>query len=551
MRNSKFKIISILVFIINLLGCSAAGKCDPQQQITPTPSPAPTIAPTPVPPPPVVDIRLEEHRIESNYTEATNNMNYSAYMVSNKSSTPEAISSINISGVSASEFILESDLAKYPSGVTPCTPQSLLSEGVSCEILVKLSNPDSITLTKLTARIDLSIGGQTISTTLSKTSSAYVTGNFSQIYPNPNMLIDGLPPVGTGDCGINHKYACQTVAINLATRKISSLLSADYSVNQLAVGNGVVYAGGLLTSASNGISSVSVPNVGSLILKLNPSDPANGIVDLLAGQPMSAYPNNGVYAMGFNRDKLYIAGNFTSMADINTGGNSFPVIVYDAANKVFNNAFINNFNNADGAITALGFDHNNHLYLSGQYVNLDGIQYPANYYDKFVVNSCNSNDGGASFSCDPNNYAQLDGVNGNNNFSPEPSGVIYQDKQGTLYIGGGFSRVNGSGSNNNQIIVATLGIGATLAGTWNSILNSGEEPNGDISAITPYGAGKYFIGGLFSQIGGINADGQQGQCGADGLSSCLLAQFDGAKWNKIFTTDGMISSFVFTSQIGN
>ena len=204
----------------------------------------------------------------------------------------------------------------------------------------------------------------------------------------------------------------------------------------------------------------------------------------------------------------------------------------------------------------MGFN-NNAMYVSGQYGTLDNITYlndESTTAGNFVINSCTSSDNGLSFSCD-GSYANLDStVNSDPSAYPQAASSLNFSPDGTLYAAGGFSQINGVG-NIGEYMIATLAPANSLSDAWSALL-SNQFPDNVIGATVPYADGKYFVGGFFSSIGGIATDANQGICGAGALSysgtnSCLLAQYDGTQFKKLFTTDGWINTVVFASKIGS
>ncbi len=512
--------------------------------------------------PPAITVSAISHGTPSSYVSATDNMYYTSYLVSNKSSKSTSLSTVQISGQDVSEFAIESDTAKYPTGVTPCNSGTTLSPSGSCQILVKLVNPTAVTLTTKTANLVIVAGGVKFAPTLSKTSYAYVTGNFSQVYANPSESVSALTPVSDANsyCGINAK--CQLVEFNLSNHNLNSIMASDYPVNSLALSNnGILYAGGGLTQASANGNTVSVANVGSLLVSINPAlNGKSGILTDVLAQNNVAYPNDQIYSLAYNNNRLYIAGGFQSMAGVGDGATGYPVVTYDTTGVGsinWSNAFSLNSNNPDLAVSTIGFDKNNTMFISGLYSNLDGTQYiPESMSNtgNFVINSCASSDNGISFTCNAD-YASITSTTTDPNAMPQPASNISFSPDGTLYASGGFSKINSTDNGDGNYMIATLPALQQLSSTWSSLLQD-NFPDNVISATVPYDNGKYYVGGFFSSIGGISSDSNSGICGAGALSysgtnSCLLAQYDGSNYNKVFTTDGWINSIVFASKIGS
>ncbi len=517
--------------------------------------------------PPQLSVSLQSHGTSA-YISSTDTMYYAAFLVTNKSPKEVTLSSVGIAGADINEFAIESDNALYPAGKSQCISDAKLTANASCEILVKLVNPNSITSTKKSAKLEIIAGGMRYLPTLSKTSYAYVAGDFSQVYANASESVAALTQIAdaNSNCGAGN-YKCQLLEFNLANHNLTSTMTSDLPVNGLAVANnGIIYAGGGLTQANSGVATISKPGVGSLLVGINPalSGSAGVITDVLAANGFTTtqqYPTDQIYTLAYNNNRLYIAGGFQSMAGVGDGVTGYPIVTYDTTKigtSNWTNAFTADANNANLAISALGFV-NNEMYVSGLYNTLDGQAYLSEEETtagNFAINSCTSSDNGLSFTCDASAYANLDStVNADANATPQPASSLNFSPDGTLYAAGGFSAINGVGAGNGNYMIATLAPLASLSDTWTSLLNS-SFPDNVIGTTSPYDNNKYYAGGFFSSIGGIAPDGNPGNCGAgalsfSGTSSCLLAEYDGTKFNKIFTTDGWINSVVFSSKIGS
>ncbi len=499
---------------------------------------------------PTAKVTLLNHGSTNNYLSTTDNMNYIAYNISNNTAKPVLITSpISIVGKQPNVFTLitESNLYVKANNQVPCQLGTTLapigSSGSSCQILTTLTNPNQVYNESQTANIRLIVSGIPYYPALNLNSYAFVAGAFSQVYANQAQSIPAVASSGSGICGLGKNKACQIVALNLTNNNLISMTTSDFPVNSMTVGNGVIYAGGQLTSATyKSQVTVTEPAVGSMIVAINPA--SNTIADIQAGQATNLYASDSIWGLTYNQGSLYVAGGFTSLGGIVSTG--YPIVAYNLSNNRWSNA-LGVSGDADAAISGLAIN-NNLLYASGEYSKMGGITYIESSFNNYVINTCDIG----------SNCKQVQATL----YSPLVESSIYIpansfsfDSQNTLYTAGGFSKINESGTGGNNYMIGALASGTDLTGSWNSLLNSG-YPNAPVNTITTYGVKQYYTAGYFSSIADIAADSNSGVCGTGiftdpvtATNSCLLARFNGTSWGRIFTTDGPINSIIFASQI--
>ncbi len=511
--------------------------------------------------PPSIAMTTQAHTATSAYyTGSSNNPYYQAYIITNKGNKGTTLNNLSITGTNSSEFIIESNVALYPGSANICNSGMVLAGNASCEIMVGLTNPTTISPNKLTGALSAVVAGVKYNANLSKSTYAYIAGSFSQAYPNVAESISGTTPSGSGSCGINGQQ-CQLLEYNLASKSINNILDSDYSINSMAVGaNGTIYAGGGLTSATAGTTTISQPGVGSLVLAINPAlvTSSNGISDVISASGLSGtsnYPDGQIYSLAYNNNMLYMAGGFQNMAGISSVA-GYPVVSYNA-NSSWGNIFT--AGDPDLSVSALGFANgSDNLYIAGVYSNLGGNNYnPSGIYGNFPLNECTTANGGATYTCSATDYVSTNAT-GNLDGMPQPAASINFDSASTMYTAGGFSAIGvvGTPDTANYVIATSSNVNPLNSATWALSFLGSNYPNNVISTVTPFAVNKFLTGGFFSSIGGIAADNNPGTCGLgalafNGTQSCMLAQYNGTTFSEVFTTDGWINSIVYSNKIGS
>jgi hypothetical protein len=193
---------------------------------------------------------------------------------------------------------------------------------------------------------------------------------------------------------------------------------------------------------------------------------SNGTVD----QDFDPIVNNGsvnALALSPDGDTLYLGGTFTLI-----DGVSYPrLAAVNTADGVASTTFNPNVGNSE--VDALALTSNgNTLYLVGGFTLVGGAT-----YDR--VAAVNTSDGVASTTFDPD-------VNG------DVYALALSPDESTLYLGGWFNQVNGSGTRNNIAAVNT-----------STGLQTSFDPNTDnpVYALALSG-NTIYLGGQFSQVGG-------------------------------------------------
>ncbi|MBX9598346.1 MAG: hypothetical protein K2X04_07205 [Burkholderiales bacterium] len=391
------------------------------------------------------------HGVNSNYVAATDNMLFVTYKVTNRTAKATLITSLTLTGTNPNAFRLESNPSLYPSTqASNICSAGVLAGNSSCYQLVTLTNPSTISTSKLTANLSIVAGGQPSVSPLSQTSYAYLAGSFSKVYANPAESIAALSTSTPGNCGAGWNTGCLTVAMNLATRQLNSIAVSDFPAYSLAVGNGTLYSAGAFTSASNGTQTISMnpaaSSYSSMILAINPIETTTPFKDLQALAPASQYPNGPILALSYSQGNLYVAGGFNSLGGVSSSG--FPIVQYNPNTSAYSNA-LGSSGDASVSIGALGFDNNNQMYVSGYYDSIGGVSF-SNLGDNYQINACSAT--GCSASDAANTIAPIiDGSGGT-----QPTSSITFDATNKMYAAGGITTINGSGPGANNYMIASL-----------------------------------------------------------------------------------------------
>ena len=497
--------------------------------------------------PPSLKVRVEPHN-NTYYTTTSNNPYYVAISVANNSKQI-TIESITIDNDPNGVFAISNESSAY--NILACNSNMALPSNSTCEIMVQLANTTASA--ESNTKLSIIAGGVKYQKTLLRTSSAYIAGDFSQVYPYNGKA--GLQPVaGNGNCGTNSNLPCQIVKYDFLNNNLTSVGTTDDAINGMVADNvGNIYLAGAFTTATvNGttITGPSSDSKSSLILQM---DTTNGTIsDFINNTGTTNYPNQEVYALEYNssNNTLYFAGGFTSMGTI-SASNGYPLVGYNISNNSFFNVLGDDINNPDAAISAIGFDPDNNLYLSGFYGTIS--QWPFNdSYSNRTINKCVLN--GSSYEC----------INGSDYSVSIQSNQAYQEPafnlsfqpDGGLYAAGGFSMMYNTDSQLSLGSLTGLNLLAFNSnpsnlfayGSWNS--SASAMPDNTIGFVEPYDNNMFFIGGQFSTIGGIASDTNVGQCGINSNQSCMLATYNGSSWQGVFTTDGVINVLIMVDAIG-
>ncbi len=497
--------------------------------------------------PPSLKVRVEPHN-NTYYTSMSNTPYYVAISVGNNSKQI-TIESITINNDPHGVFAISNESNAY--NILPCTNNMALPSNNNCEIMIQLANTTASA--ESNTRLSIIAGGVKYQKTLIRASSAYIAGDFSKVYPYNRE--SGLQPVaGNGNCGTNSNLPCQIVKYDFLNGNLTSVGTTNDAINGMVSDNvGNIYLAGAFTTATvNGttITGPSSDSESSLILQMNTT---NGTIsDFIKNTGTTNYPNQEVYALEYNNSNntLYFAGGFTSMGTINASS-GYPLVGYNISNNNFFNALGDDINNPDAAISAIGFDPDNNLYLSGFYSTISQWQFNDSYSNR-TINKCVLN--GASYEC----------INGSDYSVSIKSNQAYQEPafnlsfqpDGGLYATGGFSMMYNPDSQLSLGSIAGLDLLAFNSspdslfayGAWNS--STAAMPDNAVGFVETYGNNMFFIGGQFSTIGGIAGDTNVGQCGTNSNQSCMLATYNGNSWRGIFTTDGVINVLIMIDAIG-
>lgn len=497
-----------------------------------------------------LSILVKQHN-NSNYyvTNLSDTPYYFAISVENNSTGAVTINDINLAN--NQEFEVVADNTYYPSNQNMCIAHMKLNSGDKCEIIIGLIHAQYIS--SVISQLNIVTDNNTYTKQLIKKPLVYIAGNFSQTY-NSNPVINSIKN-SNGHCGVNQDSLCTILEYDILNNSVVNIAQTNWNVNSIVADkNGVLYIGGGFDMGFTNTQTIIGP-IGStnstMLLTLNPS---NGqISDFLKNIGQTNYPNDEIYALGYNHNSLYMAGGFNSIANV-TSSNTYPIIRYNFNSNLFDNALGNNANNPDSIITAIGFDQDANLYISGLYSGISNFfnLYP---FGIFSINKCTLNSN--SYECN-NNINDVTYIDSTSSYQPATS--INFDSNDNLYTAGGFSQINNNvgQAGTQNYLVAQLTNTNMVNIKWNDV-NYGQAPNRPIGVVTPTNIDNgYFVGGWFSTIGGLAIDlTENGQCGlftdqfSNGINSCMLAKYDGLtnKWNKIFTTDGMINVFTVSSKL--
>ncbi len=487
------------------------------------------------------------------YISNTDNIYYLAYKVSNLSNKNISLQVALIN--QNNNFALVTDSNLYPQ--LSCLNISSLNQGQSCEVLITIANRNNIQNLPSYSVLQVIANKAIYHKLLTINNYAYIVGNFSQVYANNSNDLPIIKSIVGGSCGVNNDNACQMLKLDLFNNKLTSLLITDSALLNITIDNyGMIYTTGSINYATYGTKTIYSPttinntSVSAMLLNINPAVNGN-MNDVLAsnGFKVDEYPNGVIYALNYYNHNLYLAGNFTQIANINTDNYTYPIIKYDInrnTNASWSNALGDNENNADAGISSIGFDTLGNMYISGFYTTINKIQYikllPP--YNQFPINVCNLDNNSSYFTCDASNYAVL---NGYSVFTSPASALNFNNN--TLLSGGGFSSINNAVGPSDNIMLGAININNKLdSANWVSLINYG-FPDNIINAVDYYDNNKLLIGGNFSTIGNLVADNNIGTCGTDGDNGCLFALFNGTSWQKLFITDSQINDTILTREI--
>ncbi|MCX7589821.1 MAG: choice-of-anchor D domain-containing protein, partial [Patescibacteria group bacterium] len=304
-------------------------------------------------------------------------------------------------------------------------------------------------------------------------------------------------------------------AINIASNTVSSfnVPGIDDDVYSLALSsdNQKLYIGGTFTSVDNQprnrLAAINTSD-GSLINSFNPNI------------------NGAIYSLAISSDnqKLYIGGDFESV----NGQTRNRLAAINTSDGSLVSGFDTNF---DGPVYSIAFSFDNQtLYIGGSFNSGGGKNVnrlaAINNLDGSLVTNFNPNVNGAIYSLalssdnqklyiggffssvngqSRTNLAAINTSDGSliNSFNPNVNGAIYSlalssDNQ-KLYIGGGFSSVNGQSRTNLAAINTSDG---TLVSGFNISVNDGPVYSLALSSDDQ----KLYVGGDFYEFGGSSVN---------------------------------------------
>ncbi len=252
------------------------------------------------------------------------------------------------------------------------------------------------------------------------------------------------------------------------------------TVNALAVdGQGRLYVGGSFASAG-GVSANRVarfdPQANSWSTLGTGS--SNGLSDIISA----------VYALAVDgQGRVYVGGDFTQAGGVSANN----VARFDPQANSWSALGTGSGNGVNRAVGALAVDGSGRVYVGGTFLQAGGVS--ANAVARFdpQANSWSTlgtgTQNGVSF-----NFGQL-----------AFSGIVNAlavDGQGRVYVGGLFTQAGGVSANN----VARFD---PQANSW-SALGTGAQNgvNSTVYALAIDGSGRVYVGGLFTQAGGVSAN---------------------------------------------
>lgn len=510
--------------------------------------------------PPVITFNVKPRTFQSPYyTNISNNPYYMAFVVTGQSSTK--ITKIELTNNTSNTYEVMQNSTPDIYKIAQCTVDMKIAPNQECEIIIHIKNSSNIS--PLPAFIKVSAGGMTVARSIKKASYALIAGDFTQVYPNGS--IPGISQTaGSGKCGPNADHPCLILEYDFLNKTLTKVATTNNAINDITKdSNENLYISGIFNSINaNGVIIGEPTDFGStsLIAKAIFYDHGfSSVTDFIGDvtHDSNLRPDGGVYAMEYNQadNKLYIAGTFQKIGRYSTT-NGFPLISYDLTqnNGNFNNALGGDDQNPNSIITALTF-YNNFMYVSGYYGTISNFEFVPDYAQNTrIINKCSQNLD--SYHClSGSDYSLF--ITANQNYV-QPTYSLTFDSLGGLYAGGGFSSMYYQGTSITDQLLGSKTGGLLVAynsnpttsfvnnpsNNWINRLNSSVAPDNNIGIILPYDNNKYYIGGQFSSIANIASDSNYGECGANEDKSCLVAQFDGTNWNKMFTTDGLINVII-------
>ena len=474
---------------------------------------------------------------------------YVAITVTNLSSEAGEINNIELTNTT--EFTQITDSSYYPVNQNICTNGTSLSPNASCEILVTLNNPQQMSSANTALNI-IDSNNNLYTHTIYKHPYAYIAGDFSQTYTS-SPIISPVQQDNT-HCGVNQDSECLILEYDLESGTIQNIAQTNWNINSIVADtNGILYVGGGFDTGYSNSSTIYGPTSSitqTLIMSLNPVV-NNEIGDFMKDNGNESYPDDEIYAMGYYNNKIYMTGGFQNIANLSS--NNFPIATYDFTNKTWSFALGDDSNNPNDAVTSMGFDVQGNLYLSGYYTNISNF-INSSVNSDFSINQCTLNNNVYVCYNNASDYTYI-----NSMISGQPALSISFDNLSNLYAAGGFSALGsnlGAIGSNDYII----GKFSTVSNNWSAITSgSSVAPDRPIGVVSPLmNSGGFYAAGWFSTIGGLGVNAlETGQCGpasdqySNGVNSCMLAKYDAttATWSKIFTTDGVINTFMVSSKI--
>ncbi len=244
-------------------------------------------------------------------------------------------------------------------------------------------------------------------------------------------------------------------------------------VNALAIDRqGRLYVGGTFLQAG-GVSANGVARF----------DPATNTWSALGtGTQIGERGAGEVRALAVDgQGRVYVGGSFTQAGGV-TANN---VARFDPQANSWSALGTGAQNGVDGTVRALAVDGQGRLYVGGSFTQAGGVS--ANRVARFDPQA--------------NSWSAL-GTGSSNGLSDIISAVyaLAVDGQGRVYVGGDFTQAGGVSANN----VARFD---PQANSWSALgTGSGNGVNRAVGALAVDGSGRVYVGGTFLQAGGVSAN---------------------------------------------
>jgi N-acetylneuraminic acid mutarotase len=255
-------------------------------------------------------------------------------------------------------------------------------------------------------------------------------------------------------------------------------------VNALAIDRqGRIYVGGQFTRAGE----VSANNVARFDPQANSwSALGTGSSNGVSGRsPISPAPSVSALAVD-EQERVYVGGDFTQAGGVSANS----VARFDPATNSWSTLGTGANNGVSGSVNALAIDGQGRVYVGGRFAQAGEVS--ANNVARFdpQANSWSALGTGSS-----------NGVSVRSPISPALGvSALAVDGQGRVYVGGRFAEAGGvSASSVARFNPAT--------NSWSTLGTGGGSGTNDIvRALAVDGQGRVYVGGLFTQAGGVSAN---------------------------------------------